>query len=376
MLHHCLQRLNKTSPIAMSRCHIVELSSPISWLKRGVSVSYSHRIQYLLTKATTNTYTYFMDTSDITIIHQSHHLLVLNKPAGVVIHPTYKNADGGTLWDALLVYLSQQEIEQWQPPELPDKPAWAGAPLHIQEMLREKRREQLWKEDGLLPRPCLLHRLDKDTSGVVALARTERSRRHIIRQFHDHTIEKRYLAVVKRGVPAWTLPRTTFMETRCSPNGQRTAVDATMFDFAALGEDMLELNGPLQRDPDERRRCIVGQDGDESVTTCRLLAAERGFALLDVRPITGRTHQIRAHLAAFGYAIVGDKIYAPHVDVNTPEAMLTRQFLHAYSLQLRRYPDDELCTFVAPLAADLVSWLQQYFPSGIGAFDAKTTVPA
>jgi len=317
-----------------------------------------------------------MDASDITIIHQSHHLFVLNKPAGVVIHPTYKNADGGTLWDALLVYLSQQEVEQWQPPELPDKPAWAGAPLHIQEMLREKRREQLWKEDGPLPRPCLLHRLDKDTSGVVALARTERSRRHIIKQFHDHTIEKRYLAVVKRGAPTWALPRTTFMGTRCSPTGQRTAVDAALFDFAALGHDMLELNGPLQRDPDERRRCIVGPDGDESITTCRLLAAERGLALLDVRPITGRTHQIRAHLAAFGYAIVGDKRYAPPAEVGTPEAMLARQFLHAYSLQLRRYPDDKLCIFVAPLAADLVSWLQQYFPSGIGAFDAKTTVPA
>ena len=317
-----------------------------------------------------------MKASDITIIHQDHHLLVLNKPAGVVIHPTYKNAYGDTLWDALLVYLAQQETEQWEPPILSDKPEWGGAPVHIQEMLRERQREQQWKEEGLLPRPCLLHRLDKDTSGVVALARTARSRGHLVRQFHDHTIEKCYLAVVKKGTLAWTLPRTTFTTTRCSLDGQRTAVNANTFDFSTLGNDTLELNGPLQRDPDERRRCIVGPDGDGSITTCTLLAEENGFALLEVRPITGRTHQIRAHLAAFGYGIVGDAMYAPKVEVGTPEAMLTRQFLHAYSLQLRRYPDNQLCTFVAPLASDLVSWLQQYFPSGVGAFDAKTTVSA
>ena len=317
-------------------------------------------------------YTYDMKASDITIIHQDHHLLVLNKAAGVVIHPTYKNADGKTLWDALLLYLAQQEVEEWQPPELPDELEWAGAPTDIQIMLRERRRKRLWKEDGPLPRPCLLHRLDKDTSGVVALAKTERARRHIIKQFHEHTIEKRYLAVVQKGAPTWTEPRTTFTATRHTTDGVHIPVDG-MFDLFTLDDDTLELNGPLQRDPDDRRRSIVGPDGDESITRCRVLAAENGFLLLEVRPITGRTHQIRAHMAALGYAIVGDKMYAPHsgAAVIAP----SRQFLHAYSLQLHRYPDNKLCTFVAPLADDLVAWLQQYFPSGLGAFDAKTTVP-
>lgn len=316
-----------------------------------------------------------MRPEDIAVIHQDHHLLILNKPAGVVIHPTYKNADGNTLWDALLLYLAQQEVEEWQPPKLPDEPTWTAAPLHIQAMLRERRLERQWKEDGPLPRPCLLHRLDKDTSGLVALARTERSRRHIIKQFHDHTIEKRYLAVVRKGAPTWALPRTTFTITRYTPGGQQIAVDAT-FDFFTLDQDILVMNGPLQRDPDERRRCIVGPDGDESITQCRVLATENGFLLLDVRPITGRTHQIRAHLAALGYAIVGDQMYAPHSEQGTPEVALTRQFLHAYSLRLRSYPDNKPCTFLAPLADDLVTWLQQYFPSGLGALNAKTAIPA
>lgn len=327
----------------------------------------------MLTLRVEEAYTNDMKATDITILHQDHHLLILNKPAGVVIHPTYKNADGNTLWDALLLYLAQQEVEEWQPPVLPDEPDWAGAPLHIQVMLRERRLERQWKEDGLLPRPCLLHRLDKDTSGIVALARTERSRRHIIKQFHDHSIEKRYLAVVRKGAPTWALPRTSFTITRYTPAGQQLEVDAT-FDFFTLGEDILELDGPLQRDPDERRRCIVGPDGDESITRCRILASENGLLLLDVRPITGRTHQIRTHLAALGYAIVGDQVYALHPEQGTSEAALTRQFLHAYSLQLRRYPDNKLCTFVSPLADDLVAWLHYYFPSGLGAVNAKTTV--
>ncbi|GAC1404714.1 MAG: hypothetical protein NVS4B12_17080 [Ktedonobacteraceae bacterium] len=315
-----------------------------------------------------------MKSTDIAVIHQDHHLLVLNKPAGVVIHPTYKNADGGTLWDALLIYLSQQAGEEWQPPVLPDEPAWAGAPPHIQIMLRERQQKRLWKEEGPLPRPCLLHRLDKDTSGVVALARTERSRRHIIKQFHDHTIEKCYLAVVRKGAPLWARPRSPLGVARHTPNEQQALEDST-FDFLTLGNDILELNGPLQRDPDERRRCIVGPDGDESITRCSVLASENDFFLLDVQPVTGRTHQIRAHLAACGYAIVGDQMYAPRAEDGTPEAALTRQFLHAYSLQLRRYPDNALCAFVAPLANDLVAWLRQYFPSGLGALNAKTTIP-
>jgi 23S rRNA-/tRNA-specific pseudouridylate synthase len=78
-----------------------------------------------------------------------------------------------------------------------------------------------------------------------------------------------------------------------------------------------------------------------------------------VRPVTGRTHQIRAHLAALGYPIVGDRTYGlPIAD------QLTRQFLHAYSLTLRRYPDNTLCTFIAPLADDLATWAERYFPAG------------
>lgn len=153
-------------------------------------------------------------------------MLIVNKPAGLVIHPTYKHADG-TMWNAILAYLAQQGDDDWQPPALPDDLEWEGAPEQVKETLRERRIARMWKEDGLLLRPCLLHRLDKDTSGVVALARTERSRRYLIRQFHEHSIVKRYLAVVRRGAPDWTRPRAPFKVI-----SGRDQVEAKEFGFA------------------------------------------------------------------------------------------------------------------------------------------------
>ena len=291
------------------------------------------------------------------------------------MHPTYKHTEGDTLWDALLADTSLQK-DDWRPEELPDEPQWAGAPPHIQEMLRQKRTDYRWKEDGLLPHPCLLHRLDKDTSGVIALARTERSRRFIARQFYNHTIDKRYLAVVQKGAPAWAAPRTPLSLKRYDSYSNEENISSSALDvLETLGDDMLEIHGRLRRDTDDRRRCIVAADGQESVTRVRVLAWKDSFLLLDVRLLTGRTHQIRAHLAALGYAIVGDQVYAPTAQVDTPEAMLHRQFLHAYSLSFRRYPGNIPSTFVAPLADDLVAWMKQYFPSGLGVIDATSPVP-
>src|SRR5947209_3253225 len=168
-----------------------------------------------------------MASESIPIIYQDHYLLVVNKPAGLVIHPTYKHADG-TMWDAILAALAQQESDDWQPPELTDKPGWERAPSHVREMLREQQRLKYIREEGLLPRPCLLHRLDKDTSGIVALARTERARRYLSHQFQDHTIVKRYLAVAGRGAPDWTAPRAPLKVSRLTAGGQALEAFADM----------------------------------------------------------------------------------------------------------------------------------------------------
>lgn len=283
-------------------------------------------------------------------------MLIVNKPAGMVIHPTYKHTDGKTMWDVLLRYTDQLGGDDWQPPDLPDEPEWVDAPADVRVMLRARRTARLWKEEGLLARPCLLHRLDKDTSGIVALARTENARRHLVRQFYDHTITKRYLAVVQRGAYPWAEPRTVFSVMYRSPDGYECPSTAEQL-FHATSDGEYVLSGPLQRDPDDRRRCIVGPDGQKATTLVRVLAAEERCALLDVRPVTGRTHQIRAHLAASGCAIVGDQMYAPPMKADFADATLQRQFLHAYSLTLHAYPFNRSCTFIAPLASDLEDWL-------------------
>jgi 23S rRNA pseudouridine1911/1915/1917 synthase len=188
--------------------------------------------------------------------------------------------------------------------------------------------------------------------------------------------------VVHRGAPDWSHPRTTFIVKRRTCHAEPFAslegklregclsIGSEMlrcaqhdrFDLSSLGGDELLLEGPLQRDPGDRRRCIVGPEGQSAITMLRILTLAGDFILLEVRPITGRTHQIRAHLAALGYAIVGDQTYAPISEDGAPQAALKRQFLHAHSLELRRYPDNGQYKFVAPLADDLVLWMERYFP--------------
>jgi len=220
-----------------------------------------------------------------------------------------------------------------------------------------------------------LHRLDKDTSGVVALARTEHSRRYLVRQFHEHSIVKRYLAVVQKGTPDWTRPRAPFKIIKESDE-MIEMQPGSLADITLNRENEFMLEGALQRDPSDRRRCIVGPDGQQAQTSIKVMAAEGEFVLLEAQPVTGRTHQIRAHLAAFGYAIVGDTTYSPPAKVGTPAAAMKRQFLHAYSLELRRYPDNALCSFIAPLADDLTAWLERHFPVGLEVIHASKTVPA
>ncbi len=304
------------------------------------------------------------EQSGIAIIYQDHHLLIVNKPAGLVIHPTYKHS-GGTMWDAVLAYLAGVESDGWLPPDLPDEEAWRGAPEEVRQMLREKRRMRQQEEEGWLPRPTLLHRLDKDTSGVVALARTTRASRHVVQQFAAHTLEKVYLAVAYRGAPAWASPRVPLRVQSDASGGSLS----WPVDLANCGATSLVLDGPLQRDPADRRRCIVGCAGQAATTRLTVLARQEDFFLLAVRPLTGRTHQIRAHLAALGYALVGDPTYAPETWTGSPALALSRQFLHAFRLSFKAYPENRLRTFVASLPVELDAWLMSYFPAGKDAIN-------
>jgi 23S rRNA pseudouridine1911/1915/1917 synthase len=220
----------------------------------------------------------------IQIIYEDQDLLALDKPAGVVVHPAYKHP-GGTLFDAVVAYLAGQDAA----------------------------------------RPWLLHRLDKDTSGVVLLAKTTLARRALVRQFERRTVRKRYLALVTGTIPMAT---------------------------------EWEINLPLRRLPEDRRRTRVDPLGQVAVTQGRTLVVTGDAALLLLAPITGRTHQLRAHLAYAGCPIVGDPVYSTE-----ETAMLApRQLLHAVLIGIQVPGSGAYRAFVSPLPDDMTQALQRLLP--------------
>ena len=222
----------------------------------------------------------------VPIVYEDAHLLVINKPAGLVVHPA-PGPPTGTVVNALLSHLA---------------PAGA-APSE---------------------RPGIVHRLDKDTSGLMVIARDESALAHLATQMKEHRTVKRYLALVEGHMPV--------------PEG---AIEA-----------------PIGRDPRQRQRMalvsIVG-GGREARTRFRVLRELRGRSLLELQLETGRTHQIRVHLAAVGHPVVGDPTYG------RPQAPLPpRQFLHATHLEFEHPATGAWMTFDAPLPPDLADFLAQW----------------
>jgi len=171
-------------------------------------------------------------------------------------------------------------------------------------------------------RPGIVHRLDKDTSGVLIVAKNDTAHLALARQIQSQKFGKEYITLV------WGDP------------GSTPAV----------------IEAPLLRDPGDRRRMVVRAGGRDATTRFERIAAwasgaERR-ALLHVRPVTGRTHQIRAHLAYARLPIVGDPMYGKRGE----RSSLERQFLHAWRLTVR-LPHGGERTFTAPLAPDLVVYL-------------------
>jgi 23S rRNA pseudouridine1911/1915/1917 synthase len=174
-----------------------------------------------------------------------------------------------------------------------------------------------------------VHRLDKDTSGVIVLARTPEALRALQRQFRRRTVYKRYLALVE-GVPG-------------SPSGI--------------------IEAPIGRDPKNRKRMSVVKGGREAVSRYDVLEDLGSNALVAVEPGTGRTHQIRVHLAWLGNPIVGDRLYG----YRKQRIGLKRLFLHAAELHVDSPSTGERLEFRAPLPAsleDILAKLRRNLPAG------------
>ncbi len=166
---------------------------------------------------------------------------------------------------------------------------------------------------GGVARPGIVHRLDRDTSGVIVVAKNDAAHNALARQLKDRDVEKTYIALVEG-----------------TPRPTKGTIDA-----------------PIARDPRNRQRMTVLEGGRDAVTSYEVVERFRGAALLEARPKTGRTHQIRVHLAAIGHPIVGDRVYGK------PSPLVPRQFLHAARLAFTHPGIGERVEFEAPLAEDL-----------------------
>ncbi|MDP2731425.1 MAG: RluA family pseudouridine synthase [Dehalococcoidales bacterium] len=218
------------------------------------------------------------------ILYEDDDLLVVDKPAGLTVHPA-PGHPGHTLVNAVLSYL----------PGLPDT--------------------------GDRQRPGIVHRLDKDTSGVMVVAKNRAAHLNLANQFKARSVVKIYLVLVK-GHP--------------------------------VQEDGI-IEAPVGRHPRYRERMAVVAEsrGRQAQTEYHVVNYIGGYTLLEVKPETGRTHQIRVHLAAVGYPVVGDKVYG----VKSPH--LLRQFVHASGLGFKLPSSGEYVEFTSPLPQDLTRALEE-----------------
>jgi len=219
------------------------------------------------------------------VLYEDEDLIVINKPAGMIVHPTHK-IKSGTLINALLAHTK-------------GKISSIGAPF----------------------RPGIVHRLDKDTSGVMVIAKTDKAYWSLVKQFSQHTILKCYLALI----------------------------------HGIMKQDKGEINIPIGRPfKGGVGMKAKGRLAREAITYFKVKQRfDSGYTLLEVKLGTGRTHQIRVHLSYLGHQVVGDKRYGKKRD-----QVMKRQALHAYLLGFYHPKTNEYLEFTSPLPEDIAQCIK------------------
>jgi len=219
------------------------------------------------------------------IIREDDSIIIVNKPAGMVIYPASGNRSG-TLMNALAHHC--------------DKLCSIGAPL----------------------RPGVVHRLDKDTSGLIVIAKDDRAYYNLVDQFRERQVEKQYVALV----------------------------------YGNLKNNSGEIVKLIGRsDSDRKKMTTRTRRGKEAVTTFEVLKRFKEASLVRVRIITGRTHQIRVHFASTGHPVMGDMTYGKKASLRSgqKEIKFPRQMLHAHYIKLKHPATDEFMECEAPVPEDM-----------------------
>ena len=222
------------------------------------------------------------------ILYQDADLAVVFKPSGIVVHPAAGNARG-TLVNALLARL--------------DNLSGIGGEL----------------------RPGIVHRIDKDTSGLLLVAKNDFSHVALSAQIKAHTVDRAYRAIVIGG----------------------------------FREDGGTVEGPIGRHPTDRKKMAIVQGGRDAVTHWTVLERLRGATLIEARLTTGRTHQIRVHMASIGHPVLGDPVYGPK---RSPYPVAGGQLLHAYRIGFIHPRTGEHMLFEAEPEPRFTEWLHKLQP--------------
>lgn len=232
------------------------------------------------------------------IIYEDEDILVIDKPAGMVVHPACGNYSG-TLVNALLNYKG-----------------------FLTDFNKPRTEPKARKDEQHVLRPGIVHRLDKDTSGIILVAKKGSSLRKLSNQLKNRSVIKKYIAVAKG--------------------------------LISLDEGIIDL--PISHDKKNRMKMVVDRyDGKEAVTHYKVIYRnkEKNFTVLEVIPKTGRTHQIRVHFSHIGHPILGDTLY------NGPVVPgLSRQALHAKSISFLHPAKNKIVEFSAQIPPDIKQFIR------------------
>lgn len=209
------------------------------------------------------------------IIYEDNDIIVVNKPKGMVVHPANGNPDG-TLVNAILAIC---------------KNSLSGIGGEL--------------------RPGIVHRLDKDTSGLIIVAKNDKAHINMSEQIKERKVKKTYIALVRGNVP----------------------------------EEEATINMPIGRSTKDRKKMAVTKSGKQAITHFKVLKRYSKYTLLEIKIETGRTHQIRVHMAEIGYPVVGDTVYSNGKN----EFGVEGQMLHAYKLELAHPITNKHMELIAPL---------------------------
>lgn len=209
------------------------------------------------------------------IIYEDNDIIVVNKPKGMVVHPANGNPDG-TLVNAILAIC---------------KNSLSGIGGEL--------------------RPGIVHRLDKDTSGLIIVAKNDKAHINMSEQIKDRKVKKTYIALVRGNVP----------------------------------EEEATINMPIGRSTKDRKKMAVTKSGKQAITHFKVLKRYSKYTLLEIKIETGRTHQIRVHMAEIGYPVVGDTVYSNGKN----EFGVEGQMLHAYKLEFAHPITNKHMELIAPL---------------------------